>query len=76
MSDPLAESLKTFFANYPEPVQHDNSDLKDKSTDELWKEFDSWEQRLKNVVSRIKETTLYSDEWRALTRERQRAVVG
>jgi hypothetical protein len=46
--------------------------LKDKSTDELLKEFTSWEQRLKTVLSRLKQTTLYSDEWRALTREQQR----
>src|SRR5271170_1791407 len=72
MSDPLAEALKTYFNNYPEPVQYDDSDLKDMSTDELWKESTIWDQRLKNVVKRLKQTTLYSDEWRALIRERQR----
>jgi len=47
--------------------------LKEKSTDELWDEYISGMQKLKNVEQRGQQATMYSDEWKALSSEWQHA---
>jgi hypothetical protein len=74
MSDPvpLEVALKTFLANFPEPVQYDNSDLYEKSTDELWDEYISGMRKLETVELHGQQAPMYSDEWKAWCSEWQR----